>query len=117
MDIPHWLIILAIFAIILAAFARSTGEVRLEQIPGPMDAGDRGPYSPAVTEVQSRGTMSEDQQELKELLDARTNVLDQFCVLQTGRSGGAGPAADKLKAILKEIDEQIAELRSEREQV
>jgi hypothetical protein len=113
MDIPNWLIVFAIVAIIVAAFVRSTGEFRLEQISGPMDAGDEGPYSAAAAEAQPRGTMSEDQQELKELLDARTNLQDQLCVLQTGRSLGGGPAADRLRATLKEIDEQIAELRSE----
>lgn len=112
MDIPHWLIGLLVLAII-AMFARAQGEIRLERRPAPLNAGDGEPYWPAVTEAQPRAALSEDQQELKELMDARTNVQDQLDILVTGRNGG-GPAADRLKAILKEIDEQIAELQSER---
>lgn len=112
MDIPHWLIGLVVLAII-AAFLRQQGEIPLEQRPGSTDAGDGAPYQPAVAEAQPPGVLSEDQQELKELTDARTNVQEQLDFLVTRRSGG-GPAADRLRVTLKELDEQIAELRSER---
>jgi hypothetical protein len=112
MDIPYWLIGLVVLAII-AVFLRQQGEIRLEQRPGSLDAGDGTPYPPTMTEAQPPGVMSEDQQDLKELTDARYNVQEQLDFLVTRRSGG-GPAADRLRATLKEIDEQIAELRSER---
>jgi hypothetical protein len=112
-DISPWLIVLAVLAIIIAAFARSFGEVRLEQTPGPMDAERWGTCSPAVTDAQPRGMVNEDQKELNKLLDARTNVQHQLDVLMTA-THGAGPPSRRLTAILKEIDERIAELRSDR---
>jgi hypothetical protein len=112
MDIPYWLIGLVVLAII-AVFLRQQGEIRLDQRPGSTDTGDGTPYPPAATEAQPPVMMSEDQQNLKELTDARNNVQEQLDFLVTRRSGG-GPAADRLRAVLKEIDEQIAELRSER---
>lgn len=113
MEISHWLIALAVFAIIIAAFARSFGEIRLQQTSGLMGAEQPQPYVPGVTEAQPPGMVSEDQQDLKELLDARTNAQDQLDILVTGRNGG-GPAAVQLRTVLEEIDKRIAELRSER---
>lgn len=113
MDIPHWLIGLMVLAII-AVFLRQQGEIRLEQRPGSTDAGDGAQYESAVAEAQPPDVLSEDQQELKELTDARTNVQEQLDFLMTSRSRGNGPAADRLRATLRELDEQIAELRSER---
>lgn len=78
------------------------------------DAGDEGPYSPAVTEAQPHGVMSENERELRELLDARTNAQHQLDILVTGRLRGGGPAAHRLEAVLAEIDTRIAELKSGR---
>jgi hypothetical protein len=111
MNISHWLIGLPLLAIIAAVFARSIGEVRPEQSPRPVDA----EYSPAVSDEQPHDVMmSEDQQELKQLLDARADAQHQLDILVTGLIRGGGPAADRLKATLAEFDQRIAELQSDR---
>lgn len=110
MDIPNWLVVFVIVAIIVAAFARSIGEIRLEQISGPVDREDGGPYSPAVNEGQLPDTMSEDQKELKELLDARDAVQRQIEILATEMypTKETRRLIEQLRATLSELNGGIA---------
>jgi hypothetical protein len=112
MDIPHWLIVLAIFAIIVATFARSTGEVRLKQRPGPIDAEDEGPYSSAMTEAQPHGALEETPRpRIHELKKARDDVQRQIEILAyptAFRTQAMCNLIEELRGTLRELDECIA---------
>jgi hypothetical protein len=114
MDIPHWLIVAAIFAIIVAAFARQQGELRLEQTPKPIDAEDEAAYLP-VTDAKPRGALDETpRSRIQELTKARDEVQRQIDILAGGMHFGGVekiPVDDLLKQLrgtLRELDECIA---------
>jgi hypothetical protein len=115
MDIPHWLIVFAIFAIIVAAFVRQQGEIRLEQRLGPTDAEDDSAYSP-VTEVQPDGALLEEtpRSRIQELKKARDNIQRQIDILAGGMHFGGvekipvDGLMKQLRGTLRELDECIA---------
>lgn len=110
MDIPHWLVVLVVLAII-ATWARSAGEIRLEQKPGPLNAEDEGPYSLAVSEAQPRGVLAEtSRSRIEELKAARGTVERQIEILATEMhpTGETRKLIEQLSATLSELDEGIA---------
>lgn len=111
MDIPHWLIVFAIFAIIAAAFARQQGELRLEQTPKPIDTEDEEPSLLGMTETQARGVLDETpRSRIQELTKARDDVQNQIDVLATELypTKETRKLIEQLSATLRELDECIA---------
>jgi hypothetical protein len=110
MDIPHWLIVLVVLAII-AAWARSAGEIRVEQRPRPPDAEDEGPYSLAVTEAQLHGALEEmPRSRIEELKKARDTVQRQIEILATEMhpTQETRKLIEQLRATLSELDARFA---------